>query len=60
MEKLNYIHAGKINAKLSPFILSGYHIVVEGITYELISRTPIGKRLIRKLTSSDTKIKLYA
>ena len=59
MKKMKYIHSGKITGRISPNVITGYHIVVEGITYELVSKTPIGRPLTRTLSNSDTKIQLY-
>ena len=57
---MKYIHSGKINGRISPFVTYGYHIVVEGITYELVSKAPPGRRLVRTLSNENSRLKLYA
>lgn len=62
MEKQFYVHYAKINARISDTVLTGYHVVVDGETYEQVSRRPVGKRLVRKLlsTSNNLQLSLYA
>lgn len=62
MEKEFYIHYAKINARIAETVTTGYHIVVDGETYEKVSRRPAGKRLVRKLrnTQNNLQLSLYA
>ena len=54
MQKLYFIAPTKINARISDSVLSGYHIVVDGLTYEQTSKRPFGKSLKRSLIN-ETK-----
>ena len=53
MQKLYFIPSTKINARISETVLNGYHIKVEGITYEQTSRRPFGKTLKRSLVNEQ-------
>jgi len=51
----------KMNSLIAETVVPGHHIVVEGFTYELISRRPKNRRVIRKLlsTSKQEHITIY-
>jgi len=49
MTKLYFIPSTKINARIADSVLNGYHIKLEGLTYEQTSRRPFGKSLKRSL-----------
>lgn len=55
MKKSFYISSMKMNSIISDTVISGYHIVVDGLTYELLSRRPKNRRVIRKLVGVDTQ-----
>ena len=54
MQKLYFIPSTKINARIADTVLNGYHIKVDGITFEQTSRRPFGKTLRRSLIN-ETK-----
>lgn len=62
MVKLMYVPSSKITYKISEDIVSGNHIVVGGVRYELISKRPIGRRVTRSLINEkkQERIVLYA
>lgn len=49
MQKLYFIPSTKINARIADTVINGYHIKVDGITFEQTSRRPFGKTLKRAL-----------
>jgi len=51
MTKLYFIPATKINARISETVLPGYHIMVDGLTFEQTSKRPFGKTLKRSLVN---------
>ena len=53
MTKSYFIPYSKINSRISETILSGYHIVIDGITYEQTSKRPFGKSLKRSLINEE-------
>ena len=53
MTKSYFIPYSKINSRTSETILSGYHIVIDGITYEQTSKRPFGKSLKRSLINEE-------
>ena len=55
MKKSFYISSMKMNSLIAETVISGYHIVVDGLTYELVSRRPRNKRVIRKLSGVTTE-----
>ena len=61
MEKLHYVPAVKMNARLEEIKVSGYHISIGDYTYERVSRRPIGRSVFRKLfnTESEEQIIIY-
>jgi len=53
MQKLYFIPSTKINARIADTVLNGYHIIVDGITFEQTSRRPFGKTLRRALINEE-------
>jgi len=53
MQKLYFIPSTKINARIADTVLNGYHIKVEGITFEQTSKRPFGKTLKRSLLNEE-------
>jgi hypothetical protein len=53
MEKSYYIAKSRVNARISDTVIPGYHISIGGYVYELISRAPAGKRILKKFRSLD-------
>lgn len=53
MIKSYFIPYSKINSRISETILPGYHIVIDGITYEQTSKRPFGKSLKRSLINEE-------
>lgn len=53
MQKLYFIPSTKINARIADTVLNGYHIKVDGITFEQTSRRPFGKTLRRSLINEE-------
>lgn len=62
MEKLFFVTSTKINARIAETVIDGNHITVEGLTYQMVSRRPQGRRVLRKLQNLDTntQITIYA
>jgi len=62
MNKLFFVPSTKINARIADTIITGNHITVEGLTYQMVSRRPQGRRVLRKLQNLDTntQITIYA
>lgn len=62
MEKLMFVPSTKINAKVADTVVPGNHITVGGLTYQMVSRRPLGRRVLRKLIneSTNTKITIYS
>lgn len=55
MEKLFYVPAVKMNAKLQETKIDGNHISIGEYTYERLSKRPAGRSILRKLTNLDTQ-----
>ena len=53
MIDLHFIQGSKINARIADTVLNGYHIRLDGMVYEQVSRRPYGKTLKRKLQNSN-------
>ena len=53
MEKLYYIPSHRMNARISDTVLEGEEISIEGITYQRLSRAPIGRSIQRRLRKTD-------
>jgi len=62
MDKLFFVTSTKINARIAETVIDGNHITVEGLTYQMVSRRPQGRRVLRKLQNLDTntQITIYA
>ena len=62
MNKLFFVPSTKINARIADTVIAGNHITVEGLTYQMVSRRPLGRRVLRKLLneSTNTKITIYS
>ena len=50
-----YLNSSRLTSKTKELVIEGYHIVVEGITYELLSRVPRGRSRVGNLLSTDEK-----
>ena len=53
MEKLYYIPSHRMNARISDTVLEGEEISIEGISYQRLSRAPIGRSIQRRLRKTD-------
>ena len=51
MIKSYFIAPTKINARISETVLTGYHIKIDGLTYEQTSKRPVGKSLKQSLVN---------
>ena len=62
MNKLFFVPSTKINARIADTVISGQHITIEGLTYQMVSRRPQGRRVLRKLQNlnTNTQITIYA
>ena len=62
MNKLFFVPSTKINARIADTVITGQHIAIDGLTYQMVSRRPLGRRVLRKLLneSTNTKITIYA
>jgi hypothetical protein len=62
MEKLMFVPSTKVNAKISDTVITGQHITLEGLTYQMVSRRPIGRRVLRRLLnqSTNTRVVIYS
>ena len=62
MNKLFFVPSTKINARIADTVITGNHITIEGLTYQMVSRRPQGRRVLRKLQNLDTntQITIYA
>jgi hypothetical protein len=62
MVKSMFVSSQKITSRISEDIVSGYHITVEGKRFELISKRPLGRRVLRSLINEEKKERfvLYA
>ena len=49
MTDLHFIQSSKINSRISDTVLNGYHIRLDGMVYEQVSKRPYGKTLKRRL-----------
>ena len=57
MDKLFFVPATRINARIQETVMSGYHIEIDGYTYEQVSRRPLGRSIARKLINTKTNEK---
>lgn len=53
MEKLFYVPATKINARIADTVVEGYPIMIDGYQYEKVNRAPRGRRILRKLVNEE-------
>ena len=53
MIKSYYIASSRMNSRIAETVLSGQHIVVEGQTYEQLSKRPQGRTPIRSLVNEE-------
>ena len=62
MEKLFFVASTKINARIADTVIEGNHITVQGLTYQRLTRRPVGRRIIRKLlnTKTNAQIVIYS
>lgn len=62
MVKSMFVSNQRITSRISEDIVPGYHIMVEGQRYELISKRPLGRRVLRNLINEQKQEKfvLYA
>ena len=62
MNKLFFVPSTKINARIADTVVTGQHIAIDGLTYQMVSRRPQGRRVLRKLKNLDTntQITIYA
>lgn len=61
MNKLYYVAADKITPRIAEDVQPGYHVRVNGLKFESVSRRPIGKTIYKKLRSMDgeTQMVIY-
>lgn len=55
MNKLFYVPATKINARIADTVVEGYPIMIEGYQYEKVSRAPRGRKILRRLLNMETQ-----
>lgn len=62
MEKLYYVTASKINARIADTVIPGYPINMDGYLYEKVRTPPRGRRIVRRLlnTETQTRIVIYS
>lgn len=62
MNKLFFVPSTKINARIAETVITGQHITIAGLTYQMVSKRPQGRRVLRKLQNLDTntQITIYA
>lgn len=62
MNKLFFVPSTKINARIADTVITGQHITIEGLTYQMVSKRPQGRRVLRKLQNlnTNTQITIYA
>ncbi len=53
MIKIYYIATTRMNSRIAETVLSGRHIVVDGQTYELVSKRPQGRSPLRSLVNEE-------
>lgn len=59
MIKSYFISPMRSNAQISETIIPGYHITVEGNTYELVSKRPRNKFIKRTLSNEKEQLILF-
>lgn len=63
MNKMLFVSPRKLTFAITETIIPGNHITVEGDRYEMVSRRPLGRRVLKKFTKvgdDNTKITIYA
>jgi len=62
MNKLFFVPSTKINARIAETVITGQHITIEGLTYQMVSKRPQGRRVLRKLQNlnTNTQITIYS
>lgn len=57
-----FVPSTKINAKVAETVIPGNHITLNGLTYQMVSKRPLGRRVLRRLQnlSTNTKIVIYS
>ena len=58
MNREYFIASDKINAGIRETVIPGYHIVMEGKTYEQCSKLPTGRSKIKRLFNMDNTLSL--
>lgn len=53
MEKKYYIARSRMNARIAETVVDGDPISIDGITYERVSKAPIGRSVQRRLRKTD-------
>lgn len=57
MTELYYVPSLKVSAKVADLVQEGYHIEIEGITYQRLSKKPRGRSIQRTFITTDETIK---
>jgi len=62
MTKLFFVPSTKINARIADTVITGQHINIAGLTYQMVSKRPQGRRVLRKLQNlnTNTQITIYS
>lgn len=62
MNKLFFVPSTKINARIADTVITGQHINIAGLTYQMVSKRPQGRRVLRKLQNlnTNTQITIYS
>ena len=62
MNKLFFVPSTKINARIAETVITGQHINIAGLTYQMVSKRPQGRRVLRKLQNlnTNTQITIYS
>ena len=62
MNKEYYIAKSRMNARIADTVIDGVHINIDGMTYERVSKAPIGRRPVQRLLNetTNTRITIYA
>ena len=58
MNKLFFVPSTKINARIAETVITGQHINIAGLTYQMVSKRPQGRRVLRKLQNLDTNTQI--
>ena len=60
MTKLFFIPESRMNAAIAETTMTGQHIRIDDYVYLQLSRSPRGKRIVRKLQRGDERILIYS